>query len=268
MERKEWTAGRGTVAYWTTEGPTPDRPALVFLPGLSAEHHLFDRQLPHFEKNWRCLTWDAPGHGESRPYAPDFTLEEIAAALHAILELENAERPVLIGQSFGGYIGQMYMELYPGGLSGFVSIDSAPLQADYYTDFDLWFFRHMEPMYRMYPNLVPSVVRQCAETEQGRSNMRSALSLYSKAELCRLSGRGYLCLYEAIRENRPYEIDCPALLLCGEKDRAGYTKRFNRRWSNRAGIPLAMVPAAGHNSNMDRSAFVNRQIDDFLSTLF
>lgn len=267
MQRKEWNSHRGRVVYWVSDEKKEGAKTLAFLPGLSAEHHLFDPQLDYFDEGYNCFTWDAPGHALSRPYAMDFSLEEIADALHKIFAQEGIHKPVLIGQSFGAYIGQMYMERYPGSLSGFVSIDSAPIQRGYYTNFDLWFLKHMEPMYKLYPNLVKAVANSCSQTPEGRANMMDALSCYTKEALCRLTGQGYLCLHEAIVADRPYKIDCPGLLICGTKDKTGYVKQYNKRWNKQTGIPLVWVEGAGHNSNRDRPAFVNEQIGAFLNTL-
>jgi pimeloyl-ACP methyl ester carboxylesterase len=63
---------------------------------------------------------------------------------------------------------------------------------------------------------------------------------------------------------RAYDIDCPALLLCGEKDHAGDVKPFNRKWTKGEGIPLVWVPGAGHNSNVDKPVFVNEQIEHLI----
>jgi len=40
---------------------------LVFLPGLTADHHLFDRQMEYFASLCSCLVWDAPAHGNPAP---------------------------------------------------------------------------------------------------------------------------------------------------------------------------------------------------------
>ena len=61
-----------------------------------------------------------------------------------------------------------------------------------------------------------------------------------------------------------YKIDCPALLLCGEKDAAGSGKRYNRRWAKEDGLPLVWLKGAGHNSNTDVPEEVNRLINEFL----
>ena len=59
----------------------------------------------------------------------------------------------------------------------------------------------------------------------------------------------------------------PALLLCGSRDQAASTRRYNRAWAKTTGLPLVWVPHAGHNSNTDNPAFVNQQIDAFVRRL-
>ena len=73
-------------------------------------------------------------------------------------------------------------------------------------------------------------------------------------------------LAEAIGSSRPYDIPCPALLLCGECDKAGSTRNYNRRWSAGESLPLQWIPSAGHNSNVDQPDIVNTAIENFLNT--
>ncbi|MBQ6012719.1 MAG: alpha/beta hydrolase, partial [Firmicutes bacterium] len=61
---------------------------------------------------WGHPLYDRPRRGAVRP-------EEI-------LKKEGFDRPVIVGQSMGGYVGQAYAQLFPEKLRGFVSIDSAP----------------------------------------------------------------------------------------------------------------------------------------------
>ena len=39
---------------------------LVFLPGLTADHRLFEKQIEYFEKKQNVFVWDAPSHALSR----------------------------------------------------------------------------------------------------------------------------------------------------------------------------------------------------------
>ena len=269
MNERIFAAKHGNVHYWVSSEAGADAPWLVFLPGLTADHRLFDDQMKHFSSQANCLVWDAPAHGVSRPYPLVFTMEDLAHMVHDILEQEGATAPVLIGQSLGGYISQMFIELFPGRAIGFVSIDSAPLKRTYYPNWEVAFLHHTKGMYLSIPwgLLKPWGAAGTCTTERGRAQMRAFMDDYGKREYCELAAHGYQILADAIEAERDYRIDCPALLLCGEKDRAGDVRVFNRKWTAGEGIPLVWVPGAGHNANVDCPDFVNQQIEQFVAAL-
>ena len=268
MTEKTFETASGTIRYWVND-LDPARRTLVLLPGLTADHHLFDKQIEAFEKEYNLLTWDAPGHAASRPFRLDFSLMDKAVWLHAILKNENIAHPVLIGQSMGGYVSQCFMEKYPGEAAGFISIDSAPLKRSYVTGMEIWLLKRTEPMYRAFPwkSLKKIGADGCAVSEYGRRLMRSFLDSYTKDEYCRLAGHGMKLLAEAMEADLPYAIDCPAILICGEKDQAGSAKSYNRRWAKKEGLPVYWIKNAGHNSNTDKPEEVNRIIRDFVSSI-
>lgn len=265
-ERRHAAAG-GEVRYWATAQPDPSRGWMAFLPGLSADHTLFDPQVAHFAGRWNVLAWDAPAHGLSRPWEGGLSLDGMAELLHGILDAEGAGRPVLVGQSLGGYVAQAFMGLHPGGALAFVSVDSLPLQRRYYKGWYLAVLRHMEGMCLLWGGeafLKRQIAGNCCTTEHGRRDMERQLRLYSRRELCALLGRGYRAIAEGIAADRGRDIDCPFMILCGSQDRAGFTKRIDEEWSRRTGVPVTWVEGAGHNSNVDDPAFVNAAIDAFL----
>lgn len=270
MTEKTFETRCGAIHYWTNDG-VRSPVSLVFLPGLTADHRLFDRQIAYFRDQYRVLVWDAPGHGASWPFDFSFDLGDKARWLDGILQREGLDAPVLVGQSMGGYVGQMYAQLFPQKLNGFVAIDSAPLQRHYVTAAEIWLLKRMEPVYRHYPwkALLRSGTKGVATSEYGRRLMRDMMLVYDgdQARYARLSGHGFRMLAEAMEADLPYVIPCPALLLCGEKDRAGSAMRYNKAWHKTTGIPLTWVPGAGHNSNTDRPEAVNRILAGFLEKL-
>lgn len=241
---------------------------LVFLPGLTADHRLFEKQIEYFEKKQNVFVWDAPSHALSRPFTYNYSLSDKARWLHEIFEKEEIHNPVIIGQSMGGYLGQMYMELYPDKVKGFISIDSAPLQKAYMTGIEIWLLERVEPLYKLYPwkALLRDGSKGCAETEYGQKLMRDMMMVYDSdhKEYARLAGFGYKMLAEAIKADLPYCISCPTLLICGEKDKAGSAKSYNRKWHQKEGLPLKWIKNAGHNSNTDQPDEVNRLIEEFI----
>lgn len=264
MDEKGYSTDKGTIRYWVND-LKPDAVSLVLLPGLTADHRLFDKQVEYFEPRCNVFVWDAPGHAASRPFELSFSLVDKARWLHEILALEGIERPVLVGQSMGGYLSQMFMQQFPGEAAGFICIDSAPLKREYYTAAELWLLKRMAPVYKLYPHkaLIRDGAKGCSTTEYGQALMRSFIETYDREEYCKLAGHGYRILAEAVELELPYEIDCPALLICGDKDAAGSTRRYNRMWTERTGLPLKWIENAGHNSNTDRPKEVNALIEEF-----
>lgn len=264
MNERNYATDKGTIHYWISDS-MPGAMTLVFLPGLTADHRLFDKQVEFFEPRCNVFVWDAPGHAASRPFELSFSLADKARWLHEILALEGVEHPVLVGQSMGGYLSQMFIQQFPGQAAGFVSIDSAPLKREYYTAAELWLLERMTPVYRAYPHkaLIRDGVKGTATTEYGRALMEEIWGAYDHEEFAVLAGHGYRILAEAVELRLPYDIDCPALLICGDKDAAGSTRRYNRAWAKKSDLPLAWIQGAGHNSNTDQPDEVNALISDF-----
>lgn len=269
MLRKVYETDRGAIVYFVSECVNDGSPWLVFLPGLTADHRLFEKQVEYFDDKVNVLVWDPPAHGQSRPFSLDFEMDDFAIWLAAILDREGVEAPVLVGQSMGGYVSQAFIDLYPGRAAGFVSIDSAPLQRRYYPAWELAFLRHTEGMYLAIPWswLKPWGSVGCSQTAYGRGLMRSFMDGYEKREYCALAAAGYRMLAEAIEEQRTYEIDCPAVLVCGTKDYAGDVRSFNRKWTAGSGLPLRWIEGAGHNANCDAPDEVNGAIEDLLARI-
>lgn len=268
MVEKTYETGKGTIHYWTSAEVQRDWLTLVFLPGLTADHRLFEKQIEAFEGDYNIFVWDAPGHAASWPFVLDFTLMDKAAWLSEILTREGMDKPVIIGQSMGGYVGQAFAEAFPGKLKGFVSIDSAPLQREYVTAAEIWLLKRMEPVYRYYPwkALLSSGTKGVATSEYGRRLMRDMMMTYDgdQARYAKLSGHGFFMLAQAMEADLPYKLSCPAILICGEKDHAGSCIRYNKAWRRKTGIPIYWIQNAGHNSNTDAPETVNKIICEFV----
>ena len=181
MLEKTYVTPLGTIHYWINM-INDDIVTLVFLPGLTADHRLFDKQIEYFENKYNVFVWDAPAHADSWPFDFDFDLFDEAKWLNGIFEQENITKPVIVGQSMGGYVGQAYAELYPESLKGFVSIDSAPLQRKYVTGIGIWLLKRMEPVYFYYPwkSLLKSGTKGVAVSEYGRRLMHEIMMVYDE----------------------------------------------------------------------------------------
>ena len=267
MKEKTYKTASGNIHYWINI-IDDDAITLVFLPGLTLTHRLFEKQIEYFKDKYNILAWDAPGHGASWPFEFNFDMLAKARWLNEILEQEKISKPVIVGQSIGGYLGQAFAELFPDKIKGFVSIDSGPIQKKYMTSGEIGMMKMMRfgPANASWGMLSNLAAIGSAESEYGRSLMKDIMLGYKDygERLSQLVGHGTTILGEAIEADLPYVIPCLALLICGEKDKLGLFIRYNRAWHKETGIPLEWIKNAGHNSNTDQPEIVNQLIDDFV----
>lgn len=264
MQKRKIRDSIGQIVYWTSDVFDLSRDTLFFLHGLTADHTMFEQQFAAFAESCNIIAWDAPAHGESRPY-PEFTYENAANGMKKILDECGVAAVILIGQSMGGFLSQAFICRYPERVKGFAAIDSTPY-GDYYSKTDMWWLKQIEWMAKLFPEklLKSAMAKQNAITQTGRSNMAAMIDGYRKAELCHLMGIGYAGF---LKDNRVCEIPCPVLLLVGEKDRTGKVRAYNREWAKRTGYPLIWIPNAAHNSNVDNPAAVNEKVMRFVKNL-
>ena len=85
MKEKTHHTRCGTIHYWASVS-NQDAITLVFLPGLTADHRLFDKQIQYFENKYNVIVWDAPAHASSWPFRFDFDLFDEAKWLNDIFE--------------------------------------------------------------------------------------------------------------------------------------------------------------------------------------
>ena len=83
----------------------------------------FTEQMP---AGFRFIVPDLPGHGDSGIWGRVHTMDELAAALRAILDAEGIPKIFLAGHSMGGYVCMAFADLFPERLAGYALVHSTP----------------------------------------------------------------------------------------------------------------------------------------------
>ena len=262
MIEKYVTMDNGNVYYWMPDVWMEGEKTLFFLHGMTGDHTMFDKQAAYFSKSYNVIVWDAPAHGKSRPFR-DFDYDKAAKAIKKIFDTENISGAVFVGQSMGGFLTQAVMKRFPEMVTAFVSIDSTPYGSGYYSKSDVFWLKQVEWMSYLFPlnTIKKAIAKQNTVTQEGYDNMMSMLAPYGKKELCHLMGIGYAGFLE---DNCELKIECPVLLLLGEKDNTGKVRGYNQQWAKRSGYELKIIENAAHNSNVDQPDKVNMEIALFL----
>jgi pimeloyl-ACP methyl ester carboxylesterase len=99
-------------------------PTLVFVHGWTCDASSWNAQVDAFAKQYRVITLDLPGHGESQsPRDGKFSMDLFARAVEAVRSEAGADRIVLIGHSMGAPVIRQYAHLFPDRVAGLVAVD-------------------------------------------------------------------------------------------------------------------------------------------------
>jgi pimeloyl-ACP methyl ester carboxylesterase len=100
-----------TLSYSERGSGTP----LVFLHGWCDGSSIWDATIDHFAGEYRCIAPDMRGHGGSGfPRDHAYFPEALSNDVVAICEAAGADRPILVGHSFGGFLAAFTAMRYPG----------------------------------------------------------------------------------------------------------------------------------------------------------
>ena len=81
-------------------------PALLLIAGNGMDRTCFRDQVPAFSRQFRCITYDMRGIGESALTPADYSVRDMARDALSLLDGLGIERAHVAGYSLGGCIGQ------------------------------------------------------------------------------------------------------------------------------------------------------------------
>ena len=112
----------GVQIHSTTHGKGPK--TLIFVHGWTCDESSWAEQVPAFEKDYRVITLDLPGHGQSgAPKDAALSMALFARAIEAVRAEARVDKVVLIGHSMGVPVIRQYARMFPTHVAGLVPVD-------------------------------------------------------------------------------------------------------------------------------------------------
>lgn len=112
-----FTESSGNNLYYEDSGG--DGTAILFSHGGFFDHTMWEQQVEALSGDFRCITWDARGHGMSEANG-DFDYWDAAKDAVAVLDAAGADSAVLAGMSQGGWLTQRAAIADPDRVKGVV----------------------------------------------------------------------------------------------------------------------------------------------------
>jgi pimeloyl-ACP methyl ester carboxylesterase len=239
-------------------------PALVLLHGFLCDGRVWRPQLSRLSDRFRLVAWDAPGAGASSDPPDGFTTESYARCLAGFLAAVGIERAHVLGLSWGGILAQEFYRLHAERILSLVLADTYAGWRGSLPE-AVWKER-LSACLQDAGGLVEALVARFVLgvfTDAAPQQLRDEFSAIA-AEFHPVGFR-LMSLSSAEIDTRGLlpSIDVPTLLLWGDDDRRsplGVAEQFH------AAIPgaeLAIIPNAGHLSNMEQPDVFNEHVRRF-----
>jgi aminoacrylate hydrolase len=143
----------GGQIHYEDAGQSGQGDPLVFVSGLNGVGRYWKPQVALFSRHFRVITYDQRGTGGSDTTQREFSVDQMAAELVALLDHLKIERAHLVGMSTGGAIGQTMAIEHPQRLMKLVLCST-------WTHCDPWFRRLFTARRDMYLQAGPDLHSQ------------------------------------------------------------------------------------------------------------
>lgn len=241
-----------------------DGPALVLLHGFLCDSRVWRHELEDLSDRFRVVAWDAPGAGASSDPPEPFTITDWATSLAAFLDAIGVERAHVLGLSWGGLLAQEFYRLYAPRVRTLILADTyagwkGSLGADAAAQRLTRCVRESSlPPDEFVARWVPHEFFTNASPEL-RDEMGAVVSAFHPLGF-RLMAK---TLAEGDTTGQLARIEVPVLLIWGDGDRRSSLEVAERFRSLIKGAELAVIPNAGHISNMERPALFDAHVRRF-----
>jgi pimeloyl-ACP methyl ester carboxylesterase len=256
------------------------QPTLIFLVAWIWTAEFWQPQVNYFSQNFKMITIDMRGTGDSDKPAGDYTLDLYADDLNSIIEELHEKNIVLIGESIGFSIAVKYVTKYPGKVSKLVLVGGSPkfITTD---DFPLGWsqdaFQGLRTFAEKSWSMAVGAFLEMIFSEPGTNYLREWGFKMAQKTPPDIANNSIMNLFQADIRPLLRKIDVPTLILHGEKDIV-FTYPMNRpidfRVSeganyireNISGSKNCIFEGKGHFPSITAADEFNKILKNFITT--
>jgi 3-oxoadipate enol-lactonase len=242
-----------------------DGPAVVLSHGFLMDHEMFAPQLPALTPEYRVITWDERGFGETEFDGKPFTYWDSAGDCLGLLDHLGIDRAVLGGMSQGGFLSMRAALSAPERVRALVLIDT---QSGLEDPERLPAYRQMQEIW-LKDGPVDQLTEAVANLIIGDPELNEVwIEKWRQLPRETLRAPGD-CLFDRddITE-RLGEISCPAIVFHGTADLSIEMERAEELSARLPGSTgVVRIEGAPHAANLTHPDQVNGPLLEFLRSL-
>jgi pimeloyl-ACP methyl ester carboxylesterase len=214
-------------------------------------------QVRALQSDYRVITWDLRGHGQSdSPEAlTDYSAKVAVDDMEAILSTCQVERAVIGGLSLGGYLSLAFHLAHPERVRALMLFDTGPGYRNPKAR-DRW-NQGAERMAREFETRGLSALGGGAEVRISQQRSAEGLARAARGTLVQRDSR----VIESLES-----IGVPTLVVVGERDEP-FLAATDYMAAKIPNATKVVIPGAGHAANIEQPSAFNQAVRSFLSAL-
>lgn len=242
---------------------------IVFLHAFPLNRTMWTAQAETLSPHFRIITIDLRGHGESDAPLWQYTLDQAADDVRALLDHLAIQQAVFVGLSMGGYILFAFYRKYAACVMGLVLADTRA-QADTAEGRD-GRFQMAQIAYKKGPSAIAEImIPKLLSPATIKTRPEVVQRVRAMIERNPISGiAGDLMAMAERPDSVPLlkQISCPTQIICGELDQATSPSdaKFMAQYIPHA--RLALIPNAAHLANLEQADVFTHVVRSFASDL-
>lgn len=255
--------------YYEDSAPNDtQKPIMVFAHGLLWNTRMYDKQVEHFQEDYRCIAFDFRGQGQSQITKSGYDMESLTEDTLGLLAALGIEKCHFVGLSMGGFVAQRIALKQPELLLSLTLLETSADPED----------PKNVPQYRKLIKAIrwlgiKRVSNKVMPIMFGSSFLADKLRKSDRKEwLTMLQGNRKGGVVKAtmgvIERSGTYEqlgnITTPTLIIVGDEDAATPYAKSERMHFAIKGSKLAVIKGAGHTATVEEPEQVNRVMSQFL----
>lgn len=257
--------------YYEDSAPSDmTKPVILFAHGLLWSTKIYDKQVAHFAKDYRCIAFDFRGQGQSQITKDGYDMDTLADDAIGLLEALNIDSCHYVGLSMGGFVGQRVAIKRPDLLTTLTLIDTS---ADAEDPDNIPGYKKLVTairwlgMKRVSKKVMPIMFGSTFLGDKDRKKEQ-------KDWLAMLNSNHKNGVVKATmgvieRQSVFDKLGCittPTLIIVGDEDVATPYSKAERMHFAIVSSKLAVIKGSGHTSTVEAPDAVNKVMSNFLAS--
>jgi pimeloyl-ACP methyl ester carboxylesterase len=253
-----------SVSY-NDHGPD-DAAVIIFIHGFPLNKSMWDIQVEALKENYRVISYDIRGHGDSDPGSDEFFIELFVLDLLRLMEKLRIEKSILCGLSLGGYIALNAVLKHPDRFDGLILNDTQCI-----ADTPEIKENRCQAIIRIMKNGAEQYADEIIKNLFAPESFTKKKNVVATArEMIIGTTKHSLCnTLHALAERKEtctqlHEINIPVLIMVGKEDKITPVAAARQMHEKILNSKLEIIQQAGHLSNLEDPTAFNTHLVKFL----